>query len=245
MSRVAFEWALRDTLQGPRGIVLVAAALIPTVFILIIALTESPVPAREAPRVAAVVLTTFVFPGLVALLAIVAGGTVLRQPLEDGTLVYFMTRPAKRMWIGIARGAAAGTAVGALAVLCGVALIIPLGQPGIVFSAVPGLFVGGFALGVLYGLILSLHRYALGIAIIHAVLESALSRLPFASLRNLTVSWHSWGLMGRAADEAAKVGVIPGDGGSGVIAILYALVFLAITGFYYSVRPFTLGVAEG
>lgn len=244
MSRVAFEWALRDTLQGPRGIVLVAAALIPTVFILLIAFTESPVPEREAPRVAAVVLTTFVFPGLVALLAIVAGGTVMRQPLEDGTLVYFMTRPAKRLWIGVARGAAAGTAVGAIAVLCGVALILPLGQPGIVFGAVPGLFVGGFALGTLYGLILSVHRYALGIAILHAVMESALSRLPF-SLRNLTVSWHSWGLMGRAADEAAKVGVIPGDGGSGILAILMALTFLGLTGLYYAVRPFTLGVTEG
>lgn len=238
-----FEWALRDTVQGRRGIVLLAAALLPALFVGLIGITVEPFSGDELDAVAAAVVTSVILPPLIAVFGIVAGGTVLRQPVEDGTAVYFLTRPVPRWRTAVSRMLAAALVVGALAVVAALALVVPLGAYRVVLEALPALFVAGFALGAFYAFLMSVHRFALGAVIAHAVIESYLAHVPFG-VRKMAVSWHAWSAMGEAATVAEDVGIVPELGGTLLVPGMLALMSFVLIGAWYTVRPFGLGVAE-
>lgn len=243
MSLVVFQWTLRDVLAGKRGIGLLVAALVPTLLLALIVGTGGSVAANERATVTAVLTTTVLLPFIVGLIAIVAGGAVLRRPLEEGTMLYQLIRPTRRFVLGTTRSVAAALAVAVLSIWGGLALGFALGEWDLVVDALPGLAVGGLAFGALYGLIVSLHRYALGLAVLHLVAEAALARLSFR-VHELTLSWHLWGSMGSLADLAANEGVIPSVGGSLAVPVVVALGAAALTGVLFQVRAFGLGIGE-
>ena len=243
ISRVAFEWAMRDIVQGKRGLGLLLAAAFPTLFLSVVALMVDPVPASEAEEVTAIIVTSFIMPPIVAIMALFVGGAVLRQPIEDGTIVYMLTRPVKRMQVGMSRCLAIALTVSVATAVSGGLLIIALGELRLILGAMPGLLVGGFALGALYGFILSLHKFAIGGVLIHAIYEGMVARVPF-DVRLYTVSWHAWGWMGEATRVASREGLIFGNGGNGLVAILMGVLAIVLTGLWVERRAFHLNLGE-
>lgn len=243
MSTTAFTWGLRDVMAGKRGLGLALAALLPTLLIAVVVGTGESIAGEERGLVTAVLTTTVVMPFLVGLIAIVAAGSVLRRPLEEGTLLYQLVRPQRRFTLGVVRALAAALATAAMAALALLALGLTLGQWNLVLPALPGLLLGGLALGALYGFLVSLHRYALGVAVVHLVAEAALARVDFR-LNLWTLTYHVWGGMGELAQVASSEGTIPSVGGTLLVPAIAALVALAATGLLFRLRPFALNIGE-
>lgn len=244
MNTVPFEWAMRDIAQGWRGVVLLIVAAVPALFLALIHFTVDPIPAGERGQAAAWLITVFLMPPLVGITAILVGGSVLRAPQEDGTIIYQLTRPMRRAWIGLQRSVAATVTVGIGAVLAGTLLLIPLGAQPEIPRALVGLLLGGLAFGAVYGLILSLHRYAVAVAILHVIAERALASVPAEPIQRLTLTWHAWGAMGLAAETANDGGFIPGTGGEWWVLPLVTLLAIAGTAYLYARKPFHLGLPE-
>jgi hypothetical protein len=244
MNTVPFEWAMRDIAQGWRGILLIIIAAVPALFLALIHFTVEPIPAADRGEVGANLITIFLVPPLIGITAILVGGSVLSAPQEDGTLIYQLTRPMQRVWVGLQRSLAATLTVGVGAVLAGLFLMIPLGPAAEILDALPGLFLAGLAFGALYGFVVSLHRYAVGVAIIHLLAERALASVPAESIQRLTLTWHAWGSMPTTAATAAREGVIEGSGGDWWILLGFTVLAVGATGALYARKAFHLGLPE-
>lgn len=240
MTLVPFTWALRDILSGKRALGLAALALIPGALMGLVVFTGvGSTPSQDTTGV----VTTFLIPVVVGLIALVASGSVLRTPLQEGTIIYQLTRPVRRASLGLQRATAAAVTTALLTVLAAVPVAAILGTWELVLGAVPGLILAGLAFGALYGALVSLHRYALAVAVVHLVAETALARVAFP-IHETTLTWHVWGLLGQITEIATGSGAIPAGGGSWWMPALVLLASLVVAAGIFRYRAFSLNVAE-
>lgn len=242
MKWVPFEWALRDIAQGWRGIVLLFVALIPLMFILLIHFTVAPIPAGERSFIASQTITYFIVPVVVGGIAILAGGTVMRAPLEDGTLIYQLIRPINRVWVGVQRVLAVALIVALASMLSGLALSMVLGGIREILGALLGLLLGGFVFGAFYSLLMSLHRYAIALPLIHVLLEWAFVNI--TEVQRLTISWHVLGAMRPTMEPSVEEGIRATTGGDPYIALIVGLLSIAAVALLFKWKPMHLGLPE-
>ncbi len=242
MTLVPVTWALRDILSGKRALGLITLALVPGILLGVLALTGAGADPREDT---AGLLTTFILPVIVGLIALVASGPVLRTPLQEGTIIYQITRPIPRASLGLQRASAAAVTTGLLTVASALPVGFFLGTWDLLLGALPGLLVGGLAFGALYGFLVSLHRYALGVAVVHLVAETALAHVSLR-IHEVTLTWHAWGMLGEVTQIATNLGSIPaGDGGTWWVPVAVVLGSLAASAALFRWRNVSLNVAEG
>ncbi len=242
MRWIPFEWALRDIAQGWRGIVLLLVALIPLMFVLLVHFTVDAIPAGERPFIASNTITFFIIPVIVGGIAILAGGTVMRAPLEDGTLIYQLIRPVRRVWVGVQRVVAVALVVALASMLSGLALSLVLGGIREIIGALPGLLLGGFVFGSFYGMLMSLHRYAIALPLIHVFWEWVFVNIE--EVQRLTISWHVMGAMEPTMEISVEEGLRATTGGNPFIAITVALLSIVVVGLLFKIRPLHLGLPE-
>lgn len=239
MTLVPFSWALRDMLSGRRAAGLIALVLVPGLLLALLAITG----AGSTPRQdTAGLITTFVLPVIVGLIALVVSGPVLRTPLQEGTMIYQLTRPIPRASLGVQRATAAAVTTALLTALSAAPVGVFLGTWDLYLGALPGLLLAGLAFGALYGFLVSLHRYALGLAVVHLVVETALARVSFR-IHEATLTWHVWGVLGEVTEISQQLGGIPG-GGSWPVPVAVLLIALAATAGLFKWRSFSLNVTE-
>ncbi len=239
MTLTPFTWTLRDILSGRRALGLIALAAVPGLLLALLALTGA---GATPEQDTAGLITTFVLPVIVGLIALVASGPVLRTPLQEGTLIYQLTRPIPRASLGLQRATAAAVTTAGLIALSAAPVGVFLGTWDLYLDALPGLILAGLAFGALYGFLVSLHRYALGIAVVHLVAETALARVPFR-VHEATLTWHLWGLLGEVTEISRQMGGIPG-GGSWWVPTAVTLVALGATAGLFKWRNVSLNVTE-
>ena len=236
-------WALRDLLAGKRGLGLLAAALVPVAGLAAIVATAGQVPPGEAPEVVAGVVVGLILPFLCGLIAIVAGGAVLRRPLEEGTLLYQLVRPVGRARLGLVRAGAAAVVTAGLTLLSALLVGAVLGEFALVLRAWPGLLAAGLCFGALYGVLISLHRYALGLAVLHLVAEGSLAHVGFR-VHRVSLTWHAYGGLGDLGTIAARIDAIPATDGLVWLPVLVAGLALGGAAALFRFRPFNLGLTE-
>jgi ABC-2 type transport system permease protein len=175
--------------------------------------------------VSTIVLTQFGLGALLPLLALLAGTGVIGPEIDDGQIMYLMTKPIARPVISTTKylvAVAIVTVFGVLPILVS-ALIISGTTANLAIGFAAGALVSGVAYCALFITIAVFTRYAASIGLIYALVwENLIAR--FASGAR-TLSIRQWGIT--VADMISSASPIKSDVGGATALPLLVVVTLA------------------
>ena len=183
--------------------------------------------ASGGQRLSGTVFDNLIIRTVLPLIAIVYGTAALGSELEDGTIVYVLTKPVRRVRVVVAKGALAAGLTAALVVPATLAtgLVASVADPGVMEIAVGyaiAAAVGGCAYAMAFLALSAFTSRALALSLGYVLIwEGILSGL-LEGTRTFSIRQATLGLAAGISGSAPRQGAM--DAGPAVIVLVLAIV---------------------
>jgi ABC-2 type transport system permease protein len=222
VNRTIIGITARAMLGGRRVYLLLAMAILLLALALLLRLFADLSDADAAQFLRAVALST-----LLPLFGLIVGTGAIGPEIDDGSIIYLLSKPVSRFTIVQSKLLVAVTATFAFAVLPTVlaSLIMVGGSSNVAAAFGLGALVAGAVYCVLFMLLAIVTRHAVILGLVYALVWESLVGSFIPGARNLSVQ--QWALS--VTDSIAAPGLVSADVRAGVAVVLIVVVFAAAT----------------
>ena len=188
------------------------------------------------------VLHQFALSTLLPLLALIAGTGVIGPEIDDGQIMYIMTKPIPRPVITLTKLAVAIALVFAFAVIPTVLAGYIMGNTaGLAMAFGVGVFIGGIAYCALFVALAVVSRFAVTVGLIYVLVWEVLIGNLAPGARNLSIQ--QWSLS--IVDKLTEASTVEAEVSLGTAGVL--LLIVTVAGMFYAafkLRSLTIASAE-
>lgn len=188
------------------------------------------------------VLHQFALSTLLPLLALIAGTGVIGPEIDDGQIMYIMTKPIPRPVITLTKLAVAIALVFVFAVIPTVLASYIMGNTaGLAMAFGVGVFIGGIAYCALFVALAVVSRFAVTVGLIYVLVWEVLIGNLAPGARNLSIQ--QWSLS--IVDKLTEASTVEAEVSLGTAGVL--LLIVTVAGMFYAafkLRSLTIASAE-